>query len=192
MAEYDTIKPKGLLLDTYHKIFELPNLKFKEEWLKREDFSSYDYSKYKPKFNEDSLKSHPETDARIARLKKLFPELAQNQENTKSSANFDEVQKVAKFEQVPSLDFNEEYGGGVYLCLLRIQENNNDQYYKQWLGKFFQKIYNARKAYTLNRYLERVEPKEQSDSYQQFLNFMWNLNVNELKTIADYYNKKGS
>jgi hypothetical protein len=192
MAEYDSIKPKGLLLETYRKVFDLPNQKFKEEWLKREDFSGYDYSKYHARFNEDSLKSHPETEKRITLLKKLFPELTQSYEITKPAANFQELKRIAKFEQAPSLDFNEDYGGGAYICLLQIQKDSSDKYHKEWLGRFFQKIYDARKAYTLNRYLDRIDPKEQSDSYQQFINFMWNLNVNELKEIADYYNKKGS
>jgi uncharacterized protein YaaN involved in tellurite resistance len=43
------------------------------------------------------------------------------------------------------------------------------------------------KNYNLNRYLDRVDPKNQSESYQQFLNFMWNLSLDEIKNIADYY-----
>ncbi|MDD4972229.1 MAG: M48 family metallopeptidase [Paludibacter sp.] len=192
MAEYDSIKPEGLDLPIYHKIFTLPDLKFKEEWMKCEDFTGYDYSKYKPKLNSDSMKSHPENEERIARLKHLFPELSDSGEITKPGTAFIELQRIAKNELVPSLDFNEDYGGGVYLCLLNIQRDSTDNYHKQWLGHFFQKIYDARKSYTLNRYLDRVEPKDQSKSYQQFLNFMWNLNMMELKKIADYYSKKGS
>jgi len=192
MSEYDSIKPKGLDTDIYHKTFTLPDLKFREEWLKCEDFTGYDYSKYKPKLNSDSLKSHPESEKRITRLKLLFPELSDSGIITKPGKVFIDLQRIAKNEMVSSLDFNEDYGGGVYHCLLNIQRDSTDEYHKQWLGHFFQKIYDARKSYTLNRYLDRVEPKEQSKSYQQFLNFMWNLNMTELKRIADYYNKKGT
>lgn len=192
MAEYDSVKPKGLNTDIYHKIFTLPDMKFREEWLKCEDFTGYDYTKYKPKLNTDSLKSHPENEERIARLKKLFPELRDSGQTTIPGKTFIELQQIARNELVPCLDFNEDYGGGVYLCLLNIQHDSTDMYHKKWLGHFFQKIYEARKSYTLNRYLDRVVPKEQSGSYQIFLNFMWNLNVPELKKIADYYTKKGS
>ncbi|PGH39462.1 MAG: peptidase M48, partial [Candidatus Nephrothrix sp. EaCA] len=61
--------------------------------------------------------------------------------------------------------------------------------YKKWMGFFFQKIYKARKEYTLNRYLDRVEPAKQSESYQQFISFMWNISLAEIKTIADFYSK---
>jgi len=192
MAEYDSVKPEGLEIAIYHKIFTLPDLKFKEEWMKCEDFTGYDYSKYKPKYNTDSLKSHPENEDRIAHLKHLFPELSDTCKITKPGNAFIDLQRIARNELVTSLDFNEDYGGGVYLCLLNIQRDSTDNYHKQWLGHFFQKICDARKSYTLNRYLERVDPKEQSKSYQQFLNFMWNLNMTELKKIGDYYNKKGS
>ncbi|MFV0531986.1 MAG: hypothetical protein ACK5MD_11200 [Flavobacteriales bacterium] len=50
-----------------------------------------------------------------------------------------------------------------------------------------EQIYQARKEYKLNKYLEQLAPNEQSKSYQQFLIFMWNLNLEELKFISDYY-----
>jgi len=97
--------------------------------------------------------------------------------------------KIAEYEIVPNLYFSENYGVAVYFCLHQIQHEKDVLYYKSWLGKCFKKIYEARKNYTLNRYLERVEPKEHSESYQQFLSFMWNLNLNDLKEIAEFYNQ---
>ena len=192
MAEYDSVKPKGLDIDIYHKVFTFPDMKFRQEWLKCEDFTGYDYTKYKPDLNTDSLKSHPENEERIEHLKRFFPELSDSGQITNPGKTFIELQRIAKNELVSCLDFNEDYGEGVYLCLLNIQHDSTDIYHKKWLGHFFQKIYEARKSYLLNRYLDRVDPKEQSESYQQFLNFMWNLNVSELKKIADYYTKKDS
>jgi hypothetical protein len=49
--------------------------------MRLDDYSMYDYSQYKEKMNKDSLSSHPETNDRIARLEKNFPEL----KNTKSN-----------------------------------------------------------------------------------------------------------
>ncbi|MFM2291856.1 MAG: hypothetical protein RIS29_1669 [Bacteroidota bacterium] len=188
MALYDTIKEDGVKEGTYRKIFNFKGLAFKDSWLKKEDFSGYDYSRYKSKFNEDSLKSHPETQQRIAYLKTLFPELNDSLAPTRPTHLFKVTEHIARMEQVPSLDYNENYGGGIYMCLLNLQDSISDSYYQRCMGHLFQKIYDARKTYTLNRYLDRVEPKEQSPSYQQFLNFMWNLNLNELKMIAEFYN----
>jgi len=191
MAKYDTIKPIGLLIDIYKKIFDLPKQPFKDEWLKREDFSTYDYTKYKARIDADSIRSHPETTERIAALKKKFPELNnENSDPIKASENFKTLNRIAQMEQMPNFDYSEDYGIAIYLCLLHIQDDDCVDYYKYWLGKFFQKIYTARKEYKLNRYLDRIAPNNQSESYQQFLNFMWNLSLNEIKNIADSYTKE--
>jgi Zn-dependent protease with chaperone function len=188
MAKFDSVKPIGLSIDIYKKIFDLPDQPFKEEWLKREDFSGYDYSKYKERIEKDSLRSHPEMAERIAVLKKIFPRLdSESSDSTKASKEFEETHRIARMEQMLDLDYLEDYGIGIFLSLLYIQDNRDADYYKSWLGKFFQKIYTARKEYKLNRYLERIVPEEQSESYQQFLSFMWNLSLNEIKNIADYY-----
>lgn len=189
---YDTIRPLGLNVQTFRKVFNLPGQPFKEDWLKKEDFTNYDYSKFKERYNEDSLSTHPDIVARIACLKKTFAELQKNEESSKATPQFAELSKIAGYEQLPSLMIQEEYGLGVYICLLGIQEDEKDMFCTEWLGKFFEKIYDARKQYTLNRYLDRIDPKNQSESYQQFLSFMWNLNLSEIKEISGYYNKKGS
>lgn len=190
-SEYDSIKPEGVEQSTYKKVFDLPNQPFNEKWLKMEDFNNYTYS-FQNKFNEDSLKSHPEMEERIARLKQNFPELEKANDTIKVSAEFSELQKIAIMEQPVYLMKEEEYGIGIYFCLLNLQSDEKDEYYKKWLGDFFIKMYDARKSYTANRYLEQINPTEQSESYQQFLSFMWNLRPNEMKNIADFYMKKGS
>jgi hypothetical protein len=192
MELYDSIKPNNLRLDTYRTLFTLPQQSFKEEWLKKEDFSAYDYSKYKAEFNEDSLSSHPELKKRIARLSVVFPVLTDTSLTSLPGKRYKEISHIAYMEHAPNLDYNEAYGFGVYYCMLRLQSDSTDQYHKDWLGKFMMKIYDARKSYTLNRYLDHIESKDQSESYQQFLNFMWNLKLNEIKVIADNYSKKGT
>lgn len=191
MDIYDSIKPMGLNNGIYKLIFDLPAQPYKEEWLKLENFKSYDYSKYKEKIDEDSVDTHPKTEERIANIKRIFPELADEVQSVQGSAFFDSLQALAKASQPFCLDYQEEYGYGVYICLLRLQDDEKDPFYRYWLGEFFSKIYDARKRYTLNRYLDRLDPKDQSESYQQFLSFMWNLSLNEIKNIKDYY-KKGS
>ena len=89
--------------------------------------------------------------------------------------------------KVENLFYLNEYGLSVYLILYRLQHDIDVDYCKAWLGINFKALYEAKKNYQLNRYLDRVVPKEQSESYQQFLNFMWNLKLSELKEISEYY-----
>lgn len=196
MIEYDTIQIKEMDQSIYKKVFDLPNLPFNEGWMKQEDFSKYEYNKYKNKFNEDSISSHPELKERVEHLKKLFPEL-ENESLTEeiSDSVYKQLRHTAFYETFQSLDISKDYGFGIYACLSQISrpESNSElemKYYKAWLGKYFTKIHQARKDYTLNKYLDALDPKNQSKEYQQFLSFMWNLNLRELEQIAMYYSKQ--
>ena len=192
LEDFDTISPRQLKVETYKKFFNLPKQEFKDKWLAKEDFSLYNYDHFNEKLNKDSLKSHPEVTRRINNLKKIFPELKTEIPDEKASESYATLEKIAKMETLPNFFHSEDYGLGIYTSLQFLQDGEEEQYYKNWLGKCFVKIYEARKNYNLNRYLDRVDPKNQSESYQQFLNFMWNLSLDEIKTIADYYQNKES
>lgn len=184
---FDTISPRELKIETYKKLFDLPKQAFKEKWMKKEDFSLYNYNFYKEKLNKDSVASHPEMVHRIERLKKVFPELNTSADTEKPSDAYLALKKMARMEILPNYFHSEDYGLGIYVAMQFLQDGEEEKYYKDWLGKCFSKIYEARKNYNLNRYLDRIEPKNQSESYQQFLNFMWNLSLDEIKNISDYY-----
>lgn len=192
LQDFDTISPRKLKVETYKKFFELSKQPFKDKWLKKEDFSLYNYNFYKEKLSKDSLASHPEITKRIEKLKKLFPELNQTAEPLKPSESYLALKKAARLEILPNYYHSEDYGLGIYVSLQFLQDGEDEKYYKNWLGKYFAKIYEARKNYNLNRYLDRIEPKDQSESYQQFLSFMWNLSLEEIKNISDYYQNKES
>jgi len=188
-GRYDTLKVEAVPEAIYEQVFNLPNQKFKEEWMDIEDMSAYDYSLYKEKFNQDSLSTHPDIELRVKRLEFLFPALTSS-DSVPVDSSYLTFRRVAEYEQVPGLFSYEEYGMSIYLCLKRIQEGKDDTYYKEWLGNCFEKIYDARKKYQLNRYLDTIDPKEQSPGYQQFLSFMWNLSLDEIKNIKDFYQHK--
>ncbi len=187
LQRYDTLKPMGLPKDIYAKYFDLPQQSFKEKWLEMEDFSQYDYTKFIEKIDKDSIASHPEAMERIKALQTNFPVLAQIESPQTPTEKFLELKNMAQWEEVPNLFFLKQYGMAIFVSLLRLEEGQDEQFYKYWLGKGFEKVYEARKQYRLNRYLDVVNPVEQSESYQQFLSFMWNLNLEELKNIADFY-----
>lgn len=192
LQDFDTISPRELKVETYKKYFNLPKQEFQEKWMKKEDFSLYNYNHFKEKLNKDSLASHPEVTLRIEKLKNTFPELKTASSPDKASESFISLEKIARMEILPNFYHSEEYGLGIYTSLQFMQDSEEEKYYKNWMGKCFGKIYEARKNYNLNRYLDRVDPKNQSESYQQFLNFMWNLSLDEIKNIADYYQNKES
>lgn len=189
LEQYDTISPYEVSIPTYRKLFSVPHQDFKDKWLEGEDFSGYNYNLYKEKINKDSVSTHPEIIERITLLKKHFKDLDHDEKAAEADEAFKKMRQTAKMEILPNLFHEELYGVGIYACMQFLQEEKEEAHHKIWLGKCFGKIYESRKAYQLNRYLDRIEPKTQSRSYQQFLGFMWNLSLDEIKNIADYYNK---
>ena len=192
LEKLDTLTPFTVSKDIYKIIFNVPEQPFKEEWFKMEEFSQYDYSKYKEKMNKDSIRSHPEITNRIAKLAASFTELADSTSiaTPSKSVAFIRLKNIAIQEDIANLHYTEKYGLSIYLALKKLEENPKNNFYLQWIGKNFEQIYQAKKKYQLNRHIDRLVPNEQDKSYQQFLSFMWNLRLNEIKTIADYYNKK--
>lgn len=192
LKSVDDKKPDSISAGIYRKIFEIPGQPFKDEWLKMEDFSNYNYKLYTKKISEDSLKTHPDVDLRIRLLKNKLFENGSVQNVTDLNSPFAELQKMAKNRVLPNYYDTEKYGLGIYQCLILLHSNPDDKLARFYLGKFFSRIYEARKSYTLNRYLESIDPQKQTYSYRQFLSFMWNLNLDEIKSISAFYEKSES
>lgn len=187
----ENIKEKQIL-DTmdYKRLFDLPHYPFDEKWLVQEDFSDYNYDLYKEKIDKDSIRSHPEVEERILILRKNNKEFLKEYDVETASDEFKKYHEIAKYERIPTLYEQEEYGASIYKIIQMMRYEENDQkFLKLWLGNNLDKLYEAKKKYKYNRYVDQINPKEQSKTYVQFLNFMWNLSLNDLKTFAEYYKK---
>lgn len=187
---YDTIAPADLNVKSYSEVFDLPDQPFNKDWLVQEDFSTYDYV-FEEKFSKDSLSSHPEINERIEKLKSsLSLDIEQKDAQvTPGNLGYQNLRLIAKKEEVPNLFLLKQYGFCIYLSLIKIEQEYRVEYHKEWMGKAFHELYKARKSYTANKYLDRINPEEHSESYQQFISFMWNLSLEEIKNIADFYSK---
>ncbi|WP_299103764.1 M48 family metallopeptidase [uncultured Tenacibaculum sp.] len=182
----------NIVLDstTYYTFFNLPNQPFNKNWLKIENFNAYNYDHFKNKINKDSLKSHPEMLQRISHLEKIFEKELSSQKESLDKTSFNSYKKIANYEDVANLFYDQKYGLSIYLSLYKLSISPNNNYYKEWLGTNFHAIYNAKKKYRFNRYVDRLIPKEQDKSYQQFLSFLWNLKLQEIEKIANHYKPK--
>lgn len=190
LEKFEDAKPDGLKTESYKRFFHLPLQPFNDKWLQGEDFSAYNYNAYKPRLDKDSVESHPKSKERIAYIYKLFPETADAKTATPTAA-FTDMKTLAQNHWLPNLYINEYYGLFVYYLLVQLQASPDNKQYKEWLGKGFEKIHEARKAYQLNKYVDVIAPKDQTKSYMEFLNFIWNLKPEELEKIKNYYNAKG-
>jgi hypothetical protein len=189
MLKYETLPILDLDTSVYYTLFDLPQQKFKQSWLKGEDFDQYHYLAEKKEFHEDSLHTHPSIDDRIKHLKKNYP-IVTDTTAMEPDKNFTLVSNLVLAEVLPVFYFNEDYGSALYGVIRYLANDVDNAYLRNWLGFLFSKVYDARKGYLLNRYVETVDMRDKNKSYQQFLSFIWQLNLNEIKIIADHYNKK--
>jgi hypothetical protein len=189
LKSIDSIPELKVSNKTYEDVFDIPNQPFNKDWLINENFDDYDYSFYKEEINKDSIKSHPETRIRIENLQRNFIELNNDGKKTIADDKFLVLKNIAKKSHVENLYNLKEYGNSIYLILNKLEQSRDDDYLKKWLGLNFEALYEAKKKYQLNRYVDRVIPNKQNLSYINFLNFIWNLELSEIKAIANYYSK---
>lgn len=168
------------------KLFETPNLKFKEEWLTSE-ISEYNYQKGKRFWDIDSLRTHPNCDERISYLKKDF-KIDEKLKPVDLSV-FNQKRLNADYEFVFGLYFLEDYGDSLYYTLLKLKKNPTDVFYRKIVYNNLIKLQESKNKYTLNKYLEIENPKF-SESYNQFLCLIRNLRKTELSQIIEFYKSK--
>jgi len=189
IAEIDSLPEISVNKETYREIFNMPEQSFKEEWLRIESYDNYGYGNYNSKIHKDSIKTHPEIYDRIALIKKHLNNGTKDLKVIDKDNQFDQLKKIAKKESSANLFHLKAYGLSTYLTLYKLQNNPLDNYLKKMIGNNFYEILKAKKAYKFNKYIERIKPHEQDESYIQFLNFIWNLRLSEIEAIAKYYNK---
>lgn len=190
LAKFDSLPNITLKRSIYKKHFHLPKQSFKEEWMNIEDFNSYNYDNYKEKMNKDSIKTHPEIFERIKKIETTFTKELSNKKENINNLEYQKLKDIAKNEDILNLNYSGNYGISIYLILFKLEQTPDNIFLKKWLGINFHELYKAKKKYQFNRHVDRLVPNEQSKSYQQFISFLWNLRLNEIKNISDYYTKK--
>ena len=146
---------------------------------------------YKDKLDDDSLSTHPEIEERLSLHKKNKKELTKNYKSKKPSAEFTKYSVIAKHEMVSTFYQQEEYGASIYKIIWLMRSDKNDkEFLKQWLGYNLKALYDAKKGYKYNRYVDQINTKDQSKTNVQYLNFIRNLSLKDLETFAEYYKEE--
>ncbi|MBK6823032.1 MAG: M48 family metalloprotease [Saprospiraceae bacterium] len=186
MELYDTVKIDSLKISTLSQLFGIEGVEINPYLFSNVEYSKIDFYVEDKLINKDSLLSHPQVKIRINYLESLFPELKQNSSNLVSEL-YKEISYKAFMEQAPNLFNSKYYGDCLYLCMLHIQNEFQSEYHKVWMSKCLKEIYLARKSYTLSKYIDGLDPKVQNIAYYRFLKILWELNIDELKLLVDYY-----
>lgn len=175
----------SLTVKDYIKIFDSFQLTTKERWFKMDSFEDYYYQK-NTKFNTDSLRTHPNCDVRIERLAEVAPEIkdATLKETTQNSSTtaFMRWKESAVYQNIQNEYFAKHYGNSLYEAL-KLYNRKPDELLRKWIAMNFKKLYEAKKAYQLNRYVSQVNIIEHTDSYNLFSTFIFNLDLSDLEII---------
>lgn len=176
----------SLLPADYEKLFTSEKQPFKPEWLSGDEISSYKYDKSLKFWQIDSLKTHPDCQLRAARLKATFNITGENQT---IATDYADVVHRAEYDTLLGLYVLKEYGKSLYQTLLLLKDKPEDPYLRGMVYNNFIKIQEAQKNYTMNKYVETVNPRY-SYSYNAFLSFIRQLRKSELTQIINQYQSK--
>lgn len=178
-------KEKDSLTEKEYKMFfNSEKQPFKKEWIINNELDNYQYDKTLKFWQIDSLKSHPDCLDRIAILKKNFKNI--NGVSKIEDSEFLAIKKSSNIDVIVGLHFLKEYGSSLYQTLLQLKQDPQNTFLKKMVFDNLIKIQEAQKNYTLNKYLETIDP-HYSNSYNTFLYFIRKLRKAELENIIESY-----
>lgn len=173
----------SLSVADYTKLFTTAKIPFKNQWINNDELQAYKYDR-SPKFWQvDSLKTHPDCELRVGFVKKHFTVQPAEAE---ISEEFKALKNSSKYNHILGLYTIEEYGKSLYEALLLYKNEPENEFLKKMIYDNLIKLQDAQKSYTLNKYLDTLNPRY-SNSYNTFLSFFRQLRKNELNEIINKY-----
>jgi hypothetical protein len=180
--KYDTIPD-------FKQVFDHPQYPFKDSWLASED-SGFEYQKDLPEqWEEDSLKTHPDCQERIAILKPFVAKRENSNPFLQDKKMFEDLVKIFDFETVEADYFFEDYGNCLYKLLLLLRQYPQNAYLQGVLGRCMYAMYEAQQKHELNKYVALQSP-HQAVSYRKVLDFIHHLRLSEIANLTYYYMQK--
>lgn len=176
----------SLSLADYIKLFSTEKNHFKEEWLNNDEISHYKYDENPKYWVSDSLKTHPDCKIRAKLVKDNFKITDNYNDSELLKSDFDLIKKTSMYNHVLGLYVLEEFGRSLYEALLLLKHEPENMFLNNLVYNNLIKLQEAQKSYTLNKYLENVNPKN-SNSYNTYLSFIRQLRKSEFNEIINHY-----
>ncbi len=195
LQKVDSILPSEIVRIDLNKLkthFSTSTIPFNDEWTSGYDFSKYHYQDGKVDIfgvHKDSLRSHPETKERIAKIKEATKNMQVKPHAEQDG--FTALKEKIRLEDVYAHYCLEEYGQGIYL-ILQLQSfpevNQKEQaFYNHMLSLFNKKLHIARQKFQFKKYVDEPDERNLSEEYNLFLTILDNLNPSELLALSNKY-----
>lgn len=186
-TSYFTIKD-----ETYQQLFGVNGVEIKSKWLKLEKDELYEGLSFTEHFDQDSIRSHPNTQDRIDYVTSQFKINSTINESATPSDLFLELKQKAESDYYLVHLLYNNYDYALYTIMNQKQKGNNDPKLDELLVEIFDKLHESRLKHEFNKYVSIANANDEDTDYHRFLNFLWNLPTPELKLIANYYKEKAA
>lgn len=169
--------------------FSFTEMPFNKSWLKKETgfFGGVPDKAISTK-EKDSLKTHPDCKARIAKLMPIVErtDKAGNKDFVVSEAQFTTLKNNFKFEVVEFCFESKRISRSLYHALELLETNPDNAYLVTMIGKCFNEMYSNQKAHTLNRVVDLPSPYADKN-YDALTQFIQNISLNNMASLGYHF-----
>ncbi|MGB5005372.1 MAG: M48 family metalloprotease [Ferruginibacter sp.] len=193
LAMLDVIDKDSYAADSgLQRNFNFTAYPFNKKWLKKEEgfFGGVPDKAISTK-EKDSLKTHPDCKARIAKLTPTVEKVVNygRKDFLVSETRFNALKNSFKFEVVEFCFVSKRISRCLYYALELLETNPNNAYLVTMIGKCFNEMYSNQKAHTLNRVVDLPSPYADKN-YDVLTQFIQNISLGDMAAIGYYFLNK--
>lgn len=170
----------------FKKILATKDYPFQKSWLEEEVSGLGLFKNTQKEILNDSLKTHPGCEQRIALIKKNFTITQKQNKLLMSRDEFLKLNLIADFEVVRNEYLNNNYARCFYHIIGLLHQYPENAYLNTMLIRCLHQIYEAQSNHTLSKYIDREESIA-DNNYKQALLFIKNIKPKELANLCYYY-----
>jgi len=172
------------------QLWNFTSFPFKRRWLEANTlkFVSSQEEKAKNKVLEDSLKTHPDCQVRIASLEKMMTDLSQKGAKAflVDEQKFHSLKRSFDFQVLESSFAANKVSTCLYTALQMHKADPSNSYVNGMIGKCLARIYTAQKQHELGKIIE-LPNAAFDEEYNKLLHLLQNIRLSDLAAINYYF-----
>ena len=170
------------------QLFDFPNYPFQKKWIAHEEGLLGGHARLSGDVQEDSLKTHPDCQARIRLLTPVINRKAAagSMKFVVDARQFATLQRIFRYETIEYAYLSKEYTSSLYYTMELLQRYPGDVYLVTQVGRLMNGFYAAQKEHKLSKVAAMPSP-DYSTNYNLLLQFVQNLYLEEIASISHHY-----
>ncbi len=187
LADTEAMDMNSILTKTFH--FE--NLPFNQHWLQKKESIGDKYKLELSKEAQDSLCTHPNTEARYQFIKNLILQNGQSQNDSAelSRDTFAKMKKEFSYISIQKLIEEKEISKAIYQILKTQSKGDDNLFLKIKLLNCLQTVFDKLNDYTLAEYVDSRNPYYPKE-YNKLLIFIDNLSLKDVENLIENYRNR--